>query len=128
MDYLEAWRERLQRAERHRRREAEQLRAKAVELAQLLGKQFGVRRVYLFGSLARGDLREGSDIDLAVEGLAPRAYFRALAMLHEASRGLHIDLIPLEDTDIRDAIIEEGKVIYERGAGAAHPAQGRDCP
>jgi len=110
MDYLEAWRERLQRAERHRGREAERLRAKAVELAQLLGKQFGVRRVYLFGSLARGDLREGSDIDLAVEGLAPRVYFQALAMLHEASRGLPIDLIPLEDTDIRDAVIEEGKV------------------
>ena len=43
------------------------------------------RRVYFFGSLARGHrLHKGSDIDLAVEGLAPgRVYWRALSQLWE---------------------------------------------
>ncbi len=43
------------------------------------------RRVYLFDSLAREyRLHGGSDIDLAVEGLAPgRVYWRALSHLWE---------------------------------------------
>ncbi|MFQ6089980.1 MAG: nucleotidyltransferase domain-containing protein [Candidatus Bipolaricaulia bacterium] len=82
-----------------------------------MGERFGARRVYLFGTLPRGDLREGSDIDLAVEGLIPGDYFRALSMLHETSPGLQIDLIPLEDSDIKEAIVKEGEVIYKRGLG-----------
>lgn len=33
-----------------------------------IGKQYGVERITLFGSRARGDYRERSDIDLAVYG------------------------------------------------------------
>jgi predicted nucleotidyltransferase len=41
-------------------------------------KEAGAREVFLFGSAARGALREGSDIDLAVAGLPPRFFFRAV--------------------------------------------------
>lgn len=47
----------------------------------LLTERYGARRVVLFGSFARGDQNELSDVDLAVEGLAPLGYFPALADL-----------------------------------------------
>jgi predicted nucleotidyltransferase len=125
--YLRAWRRCLREIESRRRREAERLLAHAIALARLLGEQFNVERGYLFGSLVRGDFKEGSDIDLGVEGLAPGLYFQALARLYEASPGLHIDLIPLESSDIQEEIVKEGEVIYER-SGPAHPAQGRARP
>jgi predicted nucleotidyltransferase len=52
--------------------------------------------VLLFGSLAAGRCAPGSDIDLAVEGLAPERYFDALAdlmALFEAP----VDLVRTED-------------------------------
>ena len=42
----------------------EQLR----EFAHLLKSKHGVKKVYLYGSFARGDFHEGSDIDLIIVG------------------------------------------------------------
>jgi len=52
-----------------------------------------------------------SDIDLAVEGLEPRLYFKALVGIHKVSDDLKVDLIPLEDCASRETIIEEGELI-----------------
>ncbi len=41
----------------------------------------GAARIWLFGSLARGDAGPASDVALAVEGLAGADYFPALAEL-----------------------------------------------
>ena len=62
---------------------------------RLLVDRHGARRVVLFGSLARGDVTERSDVDLAVEGMQPAAYFTALADL----TGLFdspVDLVEIE--------------------------------
>lgn len=37
----------------------------------VLARQYGARKLVLFGSRARGDFRERSDIDLAVYGMPP---------------------------------------------------------
>ena len=37
----------------------------------MLARQYGARKLVLFGSRARGDFRERSDIDLAVYGMLP---------------------------------------------------------
>jgi predicted nucleotidyltransferase len=66
-------------------------------LGRVLKEQYGVRRVLLVGSLARGDFRLGSDIDLAVEGLADADLFSAGAELERRAQGLEVDLVPLED-------------------------------
>ena len=42
----------------------EQLR----EFARLLKSKHGVKKIYLYGSFARGDLHEGSDMDLIIVG------------------------------------------------------------
>src|SRR5438552_11574703 len=54
-------------------------RAEAAAAARVLIERFGAARVRLFGSLARRERAEGFDIDLAVEVIAPRLFFRACA-------------------------------------------------
>lgn len=43
-------------------------------------REQGATEVYLFGSAVTGRLREGSDIDLAVAGLPPERFFRAMGL------------------------------------------------
>jgi predicted nucleotidyltransferase len=116
-DYREAW----LRRDRERRRQWEERRQEAVaavrRCAEVLARRFGVRRVYLFGSVLDGErFHGGSDIDLAVEGLGPgRVYWRALAALWALlPRDLSLDLVPLEDASEQWAsqIRREGEVIY----------------
>ncbi len=85
----------------------------ARRLATLLRSRFGVRRVVLFGSLARGEFGRGSDIDLAVEGLAADRLFRAGADLDEMAHGIRVDLVPVESAtrSLRDRLENEGIVL-----------------
>jgi len=72
---------------------------KAVEnCVRLLKERFGAGRVIPFGSAAGQGVWHGrSDIDLAVEGLAPERFCAAYAACHEVlPRGLELDLVPLE--------------------------------
>lgn len=71
---------------------------RAEACARLLEERFGARRVVLFGSLAgRGVWHERSDIDLAVEGVAPEEFLVAYSACREMlSPGLELDLVPLE--------------------------------
>ena len=60
------------------KQERDRLVARARELAKMLKEQFGVRKIVLFGSLARTSwFTPSSDVDLAVEGLETREYWRA---------------------------------------------------
>jgi len=81
-----------------RDRKAEALAA-AQACAELLKTRFGARRVIIFGSLAgQGPWHGRSDIDLAVEGLAPADYIPALSACWELlPEGIELDLVPLED-------------------------------
>lgn len=94
--YLRAWRERWKR----QRAEDEAAAGKAMSLARRLStvlvERYGARRVFLCGSLARGEFGEGSDIDLAAEGIADEGFFRAGAELERLAEPLRVDLVPLE--------------------------------
>ncbi len=59
-------------------------------------KAVGAKEVYVFGSAARGTLRENSDVDMAVSGLPPEVYFRAMAAAHDAL-GRPLDLVDLDE-------------------------------
>jgi predicted nucleotidyltransferase len=76
----------------------EQALKAAEACAQLLKERFGAERVILFGSAAgQGIWHDQSDVDLAVEGLAPEKFFAAYAACRDAlPRGLELDLVPLE--------------------------------
>ena len=58
-----------------------------VEAAGVL-RQAGASQVYVFGSAAKGSLRQDSDVDLAVSGLPPRVFFRAMGQAAAVLRRL----------------------------------------
>ena len=97
-EYIAAWRERLARREIERQRGVQHLRKVAQACARRLVQDFGVSKVYLFGSLLEEGLtHDRSDIDLAVEGLEGRLYFKALRELWELlPAGVELDLVLLE--------------------------------
>lgn len=86
----------------------------AQSCARHLRDVYGVHQVYLIGSMADGQaggFHAQSDIDLAVEGLRPSCYFRALAELwRRLPAGLELDLIPLEyaHPTLRERALREG--------------------
>ncbi len=83
-----AWRNREGAFQETLRRQTERAWRVAREAASLLKADFGAERVCLFGSLARGTFRSKSDIDLAVEGLPEREFFRAAGRLQALAPGL----------------------------------------
>ena len=94
------------------------------ELAQRLARHETVERVWLFGSRARGDNFERSDIDLAIE--APRMDRHewlkiALDFGEEAPTLLLVDLVRLEEAPahLLREIRDEGILIYERARAQA---------
>lgn len=70
----------------------------------------GASEVILFGSLATGDVRETSDVDLAVRGLPANRYF-AMAGALMAHFVAPVDLVRLEDApqSLCDRIAQEGR-------------------
>lgn len=55
----------------------------------------GAREVYVFGSAATGRMHEHSDVDLAVSGLPPRIFFRAMSKVSMLFEGW-VDLVDLD--------------------------------
>ncbi len=93
----------------------EKARQEAERLAQILADEYGVERVYLFGSFAWGKVvRPDSDIDLAVEGLPPRQFFKAYGRLERATH-YAFDLVPLEKArpPLRELILKSGMLLYD---------------
>lgn len=111
--YVDAWRQRLaaerEAAEAGRQRALEEAR----RAAEILARRYGVSRVVLFGSLAWRRFGPSSDIDLAVEGLPPRQFFRADAELAREIP-LPVDLKLLSECPplLRRRIEEEGVILY----------------
>jgi predicted nucleotidyltransferase len=80
-----------------------------IEKAAAALKAAGAREVYIFGSARKGKLRPGSDVDMAVSGLPPEVFFRAMARASRAL-GRPIDLIDLdEDNPFTRYLKEEGE-------------------
>jgi predicted nucleotidyltransferase len=74
--------------------------------------QHGAAKIILYGSLARGDYRPNSDIDVCVEGLPSKNYFRAFAeCMMQTQRPMSV--LDFADTYgyLRKRILEEGKII-----------------
>jgi predicted nucleotidyltransferase len=66
-----------------------------IAVANLL-RSMGATDVFLFGSAAKGTLRAGSDVDMAVTGLPPQIYFSAVSKASDLF-GRPVDLVDLDD-------------------------------
>ena len=86
--------------------------AAAQECIRVLKEKFDAREAYVFGSL-RGDSpwHERSDVDIAVEGLAPGRYIDALVTLYDIlPEGMELDLVPLERAVPELAALAKGEI------------------
>lgn len=92
---------------------AAEIRKRVPPLVRALVDKYRARRVVLVGSIARGMARDDADIDLAVEGLSPAAYFKVLAELAGIA-GRSVDIIMIEEAT-REVlgIICEGEVLHD---------------
>jgi len=82
-------------------------------------KRYGVKRVAVFGSSARGEMRKGSDVDLLVDidPMSSGLVFVDLKRTLENALGRKVDLISFNSlaySDMRDEILTDAKVIYEK--------------
>ena len=80
-----------------------------------LARRHNLDRVVLFGSRARGDYRDRSDIDLAVSGGDVPAF--ALDVEEETHTLLFFDVVNLDgpvQRELLESIAREGCVIYEK--------------
>ena len=86
------------------------------DVVSRLAAQYGARRVYLFGSYARGDMTSGSDIDLRIDKGSIRGLEMAGLLVDlEDALGVSVDLIPTGSLDdsFLDAIRDDEVLLYE---------------
>lgn len=84
------------------------------EISQL-ACHYNIQKVLLFGSRARGDFKERSDIDLAVSGGKTNEF--GLAVDEETHTLLKYDIVDLDGVvqkELRESIDREGVVLYEK--------------
>ena len=80
--------------------------------------------VYLFGSVARGEARDDSDVDVAVLfGRRPQTLKdlpNALTAELERCLGWPVEVIPLDDgePDLIHRVLNEGRLVHERDRSA----------
>ena len=90
----------------------EELQSIIVPLAQ----KYGAERIFLFGSYARGDMTNSSDIDLRIDKGSIRGLALAGLLVDlEDALGIPVDLIPTISLDTRflESIHPDEVLLYE---------------
>lgn len=81
----------------------------------VLSREYGIRKVILFGSRARGTHTERSDIDIAVSGGNTAAF--SIEIDERAHTLLMFDVVDLDghiSEELQKEIEKDGIVIYEK--------------
>ena len=84
-----------------------------------IAEKYGVKKLALFGSYARGEQKSTSDIDFVIEKgkLRDWASFCGFTEALEENLGIGIDVMTydsLEDSFFMEDVIEDEVVLYER--------------
>lgn len=89
--------------------------AQIKKLTEPIFKEYGVEKAYVFGSYARGDYNENSDIDIIIVAKNIRSLLIIGAILEALKQALkkEVDLIEEECFD-EDIIDELDKEFYEK--------------
>jgi len=82
---------------------------KAREVASFLRDTYGAQEVILYGSLARGDFRQGSDIDLYIKGFTG-SYWQMLARAGRLAAPFEVSIVCAEDAlpSLQEEVAREG--------------------
>ena len=82
-----------------------------------IAKSFGVKRASLFGSYARGDAKDESDIDIFIEKGELKSLIRYFMFVSELEKifECHVDVVTtgIEDKGFLNSIQKEGILLYE---------------
>ena len=81
-----------------------------------LAKKYGAERIFLFGSYARGDMTDSSDIDLRIDKGSIRGLALAGLLVDlEDTLGIPVDLIPTTSLDTRflESIHPDEVLLYD---------------
>lgn len=82
-----------------------------------IAKAYGIGRMSLFGSYARGEAKDGSDIDLYIERGRLKSLLQYFAFIDELESVLncHVDVVTtgIEDKQFLSTIMKEGVLLYE---------------
>lgn len=88
------------------------------KIVSTIARDYGVERVYLFGSYARGEATEKSDIDLCIDKGQLRGLLKLSGLLSDFSDSLNkpVDLVTSNSLDpaFSDNIRKEVIVLYEQ--------------
>ena len=82
-----------------------------------LGKKYSAEKIALFGSRARGDNHERSDIDIAVYGMPKNNRANFWIDIEELPTLLKFDIVHISDNTDKELIKDiekDGVVIYEK--------------
>ncbi|MGQ9626095.1 MAG: nucleotidyltransferase family protein [Anaerolineae bacterium] len=86
---------------------------KGIQIISIL-LRYGAQKIILYGSLARRDYKEDSDIDICYEGMPSKYFFQAVAdCLMNTDR--RVSILDFKDVRgyLKDRILMEGRVLYE---------------
>jgi hypothetical protein len=91
-----------------------EIKEKVVPIAKL----YGVQSLGVFGSYARNEATDDSDVDICVEKGSLRSLLQYFAFVQELENELecHVDVITteIEDTDFLNRVLAERVMLYER--------------
>lgn len=91
----------------------EEIKQKSVPLA----KKYGIKRLGLFGSYARGEARDDSDLDFLIDTGKMRGLIQYMGFVLdlEDEFGCHVDVVTdgIEDKDFLNTIKKDEVVLYE---------------
>ena len=92
----------------------EEIKEKTIPIA----KAYGIRKMSLFGSYARGEATDESDVDLYIDKGYLKSLLQYFSFVDELERnlGCHVDVVTtgIEDKFFLDSICKEGILLYER--------------
>ena len=92
----------------------DEIRKKTVPLA----KHYGINRMSLFGSYARGEADEESDVDIVIDRGQLRGLIQYFSFVHDLEEQLncHVDVVTtgIQDKDFLARITDEGVLLYEK--------------
>ena len=83
----------------------------AARAAAYLKKEYSVKKVLLFGSLVQQDFfHDHSDIDIAVEGLPEKYYYKAVSEIMDLVQDFTIDIVDLNacKPGLKKRILQDG--------------------
>ena len=91
----------------------EEIKSKTIPIA----KSYGIRKVSLFGSYARGEANDDSDVDLYIDKGNLKTLVQYFSFINELEDALrcHVDVVTtgIKDKLFLSNILRDGVLIYE---------------